>query len=75
MLCNPLLHLDAKPEAVDTAGDDGEEEPLDVVAKQLTALAVKSNLVSVNHGVLCNTTLIYTNCSRSANAKCNRNQK
>ena len=52
MLGDPLLHLDGKPEGVNTEGDDGQKHPLDVVAKELRALAVKGQTVTVDHGVL-----------------------
>ena len=69
MLRDPLLELDRKPEAVDTAGDQGEQEPLDVVAEQLTAGAVEHQLMAVNIGVLCHPTLLVADSPGSADAE------
>ena len=59
---DPLLHLNGKPEAVNTKGYNGKKEPLNVVAEQLHACAVKVKLLSVNDGVIGEPTLIHTYC-------------
>ena len=64
VLGNPLLHIEAEPERVDTAGNDAEKEPLDVVAEELSAGTVEDHLTTVNGGVLCNSVLLNAYCPR-----------
>ena len=52
MLGDPLLHLDSQPKTVNAEGDEGQKEPLDVVAEQLTSRAVKGQSFAVDDGVL-----------------------
>ena len=54
VLHEPLLHIDAEPESVDAERDDGEEEPLYVVAEKLSARAIEYQPMSVNESVLGN---------------------
>ena len=69
MLCNPLLHFDAKPEAVDAEGNNGKNKPNDVVAEKLCAVAVEDKAATVNGGVLCEPSLLDANSPRRADAK------
>ena len=57
MTYNPLLHLNAEPERIDTKGDNGEQKPLDIVAEELYARAIKSELCLVNDGMIGNPSL------------------
>ncbi len=66
---DPLLHLNGKPEAVNTKGYNGKKEPLNVVAEQLHACAVKVKLLSVNDGVIGEPTLIHTYCPGKSNSE------
>ena len=52
MTDDPLLHFDLQPEAVNTECDDGQKEPLDIIAEQLTARTVKNQTVSVKDCVV-----------------------
>ena len=61
VLSNPLLHFDIKPEAVNTKGDERQQKPLDVVAEQLAARAVKGELTAVDDGVLGQPVLLEAN--------------
>ena len=49
---DPLVQTRSDPEAVDTAGDEGQEEPLDPVAEQLTAGAIKGQTLAIDHSML-----------------------
>jgi hypothetical protein len=69
VLHEPLLHIDAEPESVDAERDDGEEEPLYVVAEKLSARAVEYQPVSVNESVLGNPFFLHADCPRSAYSK------
>ena len=69
VLGDPLLHLDGYPETVDTKGDEGQEEPLDVVTEQLSARAVKDELSSIDNGVLGDPVLLDANSPGKAEAK------
>ena len=44
VLGDPLLHFDIQPEVVDAEGDDRQQKPLNIIAKQLTAGAVEHKL-------------------------------
>ena len=57
MTYNPLLHLNVEPERIDTKGDNSEQKPLNVVAEELYARAIKSELCLVNDGMLGNPSL------------------
>ena len=65
----PLFHLDAQPKGIDATGDDGEQEPFDIIAEKLSAGTVKGELASVDDGVFCNPGLLQANSPRSSNAK------
>ena len=73
MLSNPLLHLNGKPEAVDTQSDDGKQEPLNEVTKKLSAGTVEGQSVAVDNGMLNVPRLLQTNCPRGTNSKSKRN--
>ena len=75
MLDQPLLHLDLQPEAVDTEGDQGQQEPLDVVAEQLTAGAVEHQLMAVNIGVLRDPAFLNADSPGCAEAKSEANDQ
>ena len=49
---DPTDHLKGQPEEVDAAGDDAKQPPLDVRAEELSAVAVKGQLLTVDRGVL-----------------------
>ena len=74
MLGNPLLHLDAKPEGINTKGDDGEEEPLDVVTEELSAVAIKVELSAIDLGVACNPRFLDTYRPRECETEGNHRQ-
>ena len=69
MLGDPLRHLDGEPEGIDTESDDGEKEPLDVVAEQLSARAIEGELMSVDYGVLNIPSFFHTNRPRESDTK------
>ena len=75
MLGNPLLHLDGKPETVNTKGNDGKQEPLNEVTEKLSAGTVKSQSVTVDNGVLYQPSLFETYCPRSTDTQCEGNDK
>ena len=74
VLGDPLLHLDAEPERIDTEGDDGEKEPLDVVTEQLSAVAVEVELSAINFGVLRNPRLLDAYRPRERETESNHRQ-
>lgn len=49
---DPVIESGSYPEAIDTAGNDHEKEPLDPVAEQLSAGAVKGQSLAVENNVL-----------------------
>ncbi len=51
MLAYSRLQFDLKPEGVNTNGNDSEKQPFNVIAEELTAVSVKSQLMTVNGGV------------------------
>ncbi len=53
MLCDPLLHLDRDPKAVNADGYDAQQEPFYPVAHQLAAVAVEGEATSIDDGMLC----------------------
>ena len=72
---NPLLHLDRKPESVNTDSNDSEKEPLDVVAEELSAVAVKCELSAVYNGMLCIPFFLKAYCPGSAETQSKENEK
>jgi hypothetical protein len=75
MLDDPLLHLDAQPEAIDTKGDDGQQKPLYVIAKQLSAVSIKSQPATIDDGVLCHPAFPAAHGPRRTQAKGKELQK
>ena len=51
MLGFPFLQCDPQPEAINTAGDQGQKPPLDPVPKQLHGVAIKGEAMPVDHCV------------------------
>ena len=49
--CNPLIQSGSYPEAVDAAGNDHQQKPLDPVAEQLGAVAFEAETLAVDHEV------------------------
>ena len=74
VLGDPLLHLDAEPERIDTESDDGEKEPLDVIAEQLCAVTVEVELSAINFGVLRNPRFLDTYRPRERETESNHRQ-
>jgi hypothetical protein len=74
-LCNmsmrndPSLHFNGKPEAIDSEGNERQEEPFDVVAEKLCARSVKNELLAVDDGVLCVPSFSDADRPRKRNAK------
>ena len=66
---NPLLHLDREPEGVDSEGDDGEKEPLYVVAEKTDAGACEDELLAINDRMLCIPTLFDAYCPGGADSE------
>ena len=73
MLSNPLLHLNGKPEAVDTQSDDGKQEPLNEVTKKLSAGTVEGQSVAIDNGVLNVPGLFQTNRPRGTKTESKEN--
>ena len=48
----PLLHLDNKPERIDSERDDAKKHPQNIFAEELTAFAVEVKSASVNYRVV-----------------------
>ena len=69
VLHEPLFHVDAEPESVDAQRDDGEEEPLDVIAEKLSARAVEYQTVTVNECMLGDPFFLHADRPRSADTK------
>ena len=59
-----LFHIDAKPKRINAESDNGKQKPFDVIAKKLSARAVKSQLFAINDGMFCIPTLFHTYCPR-----------
>ena len=51
MAANPQIQSGRYPEAVNAAGDNGQKEPFNPVAKELAAGAVKGHTFAVNYCV------------------------
>lgn len=64
---DPLVHSGHDPEAVDTAGNDGQQEPLDPLCEQSATGAGKLNALAVNNRMIRNKTHHVTNRPRSGN--------
>ena len=69
MLDDPLLHFDGQPKAVNAQSNDGQKKPLDVVAEQLTARAVKGQSLAVNDRVAREPALLDANGPRHTDAE------
>ena len=69
MLNDPLLHLDAQPEAIDAKGDNGQQEPLDVIAEQLAAGAVEHQSAAIDHRMLCHPAFLHAHRPGNTNTK------
>lgn len=52
VLSFPFPQSNPEPEAVNAQGDDGQQQPLDPIAKQLQGGPVKIKTVTVHHRVL-----------------------
>lgn len=70
MLCNPLLHLYGEPEAVNAEGDNGQKEPLDIIAEELTTSTGEAKAVTVDNGVFNYPRLLQANSPRSTETQC-----
>lgn len=66
---NPSLHLDSKPEGIDTKSDDGKKEPLDVVTEELKSVTVEVKLLAIDNGVLSIPSFLKADCPGSADTK------
>lgn len=71
MLRNPLLHLDCKPEGIDTECDNAEKPPFDVVHKKIATCAIEVGLLAVYDGMISHPLLPDADGPRSAYAKRN----
>ena len=73
VLRNPFLHIEGEPKAVDTKGDDGEQEPLNVVAEQLGTVAVEGESTTVNNSILGEPGVIHADSPRGSDTECENN--
>lgn len=69
VLNDPLLHVEAQPQRVDAESNNGKQEPLDVIAEELSTGTVKCDLATVNGGVLSNPGFLQANCPRSRDSE------
>ena len=70
--CHPVVHFGCYPEGVDAAGDDHQDEPLDPLTEQLTALAVKGVALTVDYRMRYNKLDHHTHCPGCAQTKSQR---
>lgn len=66
---DPFLHLDAKPKSVNSKGDDGQDKPNDVFAKELNSFAIKFQAIPIDDCVLDFPILSKTSCPRVGDTK------
>ena len=72
---DPIVKSGSDPKAVDTAGDNGKQEPLDPIAEELSARTVKGKSLAVNKGVADDELPHIADSPRSADAAGDRNNK
>ncbi len=66
---NPFLHFDAEPKPVNSKGDDGQDKPNDVFAKELDSFAIKFQAIPIDDCVLDFPILFKAPCPRVGDAK------
>ena len=72
---DPVIESGSYPEAIDTAGNDHEKEPLDPVAEQLSAGAVKGQSLAVENNVLEDVAIEIAYSPRSSDTAGDRDDK
>ena len=70
MACNPFVESGSYPEAVDTAGNNSQQEPFDPISEETAACACKYHTLAVNNSVAYYEADHIANCPRCGDSAC-----